>query len=108
MTWQGERRSLPPEIDLSAFRIIQESVTNVVRHAATGHCRVSVEQQERELSIEVVDSGRGGRGQVAGAGYGLVGMRERVALLHGDFSAAPRPEGGFRVAARLPVPAGAR
>ncbi len=108
VTWQGERRSLPPEIDLSAFRIIQESVTNVVRHAATGHCRVSVEQQERELSIEVVDSGRGGRGQVAGAGYGLVGMRERVALLHGDFSAAPRPEGGFRVAARLPVPAGAR
>ena len=110
VTWQGERRPLPPEIDLSAFRIIQESVTNVVRHAATGHCRVSVEQQERELSIEVVDSGRGGAagGRLAGAGYGLVGMRERVALLHGDFSAAPRPGGGFRVAARLPVPAGAR
>jgi signal transduction histidine kinase len=110
VTWEGERRPLPPDIDLSAFRIIQESVTNVVRHAATAHCRVSVEQRESELSIEVVDGGRGGAGggQAPGAGYGLVGMRERVALLHGDFSAAPRPGGGFRVAARLPVPAGAR
>ncbi|NYI07816.1 sensor histidine kinase [Allostreptomyces psammosilenae] len=103
--WRGERRPLPAEIDLSAFRIIQEAVTNVVRHAGARRCRVTVDQRDGELAIEVVDSGRGvhGRGATAGAGYGIVGMRERVALLHGDFTAGPRAEGGFRVAARLPV-----
>ncbi|MEU8629235.1 sensor histidine kinase [Streptomyces sp. NPDC048669] len=101
--WRGERRPLPPDIDLSAFRIIQESVTNVVRHAATGSCRVSVEYGTEELGIEVADRGRG-PGKVADTGFGLIGMRERVALLHGEFTAAPRPEGGFRVTARLPVP----
>lgn len=105
--WQGERRPLPPDIDLSAYRIIQESVTNVVRHAATRSCQVSIDYRDGELSIEVADSGQG-HGDTAGAGYGLAGMRERVALLHGDFTAEPRPEGGFRVTARLPVPAGAR
>ena len=104
--WVGERRTLPADLDLSAFRIIQEAVTNVVRHASTGACRVSIDCQERELSIEVVDDGRGG--VTGGTGYGLVGMRERVGLLNGDLSVGPRPEGGFRVAARLPVPAGAR
>ncbi|MGI8329741.1 sensor histidine kinase [Actinomadura scrupuli] len=104
--WLGQRRPLPADIDLSAFRIIQEAVTNVVRHASTGTCRVSIDCQERELSIEVVDDGHGGI--AGGTGYGLVGMRERVGLLNGDLSAGPRPEGGFRVAARLPVPAGAR
>ncbi|MGN5632497.1 sensor histidine kinase [Streptomyces sp. AC154] len=101
--WRGARRPLPPDIDLSAFRIIQESVTNVVRHAATGACRVSVEYGSEELAIEVADGGRG-PGKVADGGFGLIGMRERVALLHGEFTAAPRPEGGFRVTARLPVP----
>ncbi|MFC9858605.1 MULTISPECIES: sensor histidine kinase [unclassified Streptomyces] len=104
--WRGERRPLPPDIDLSAFRIIQESVTNVVRHAATGSCRVSVEYGDEELAIEVTDGGRGGGGS-PDTGFGLTGMRERVALLNGDFSAAPDPAGGFRVAARLPVPVGA-
>lgn len=101
--WRGERRPLPPDIDLSAFRIIQESVTNVVRHAATGSCRVSVEYGPEELAIEVADGGRG-PGKAADTGFGLAGMRERVALLHGEFTAAPHPEGGFRVTARLPVP----
>ncbi|MFI6864458.1 sensor histidine kinase [Streptomyces sp. NPDC050421] len=101
--WEGERRPLPPDIDLSAFRIIQESVTNVVRHAATGSCRVSVAYGSKELAIEVVDRGRGA-GLVTEPGFGLVGIRERVALLHGEFAAAPRPEGGFRVTVRLPVP----
>ncbi|MCX4964603.1 sensor histidine kinase [Streptomyces sp. NBC_00654] len=104
--WHGERRPLPPDIDLSAFRIIQESVTNVVRHAATGSCRVSVGYGAEELAIEITDSGRGG-GSSPESGFGLVGMRERVALLKGEFSAAPVPSGGFRVAVRLPVPAGA-
>jgi signal transduction histidine kinase len=78
----------------------------VVRHAGTGQCRVSLSQHDRELSIEVTDSGRGGSG--AGTGYGITGMRERAALLGGDFAAGPRPGGGFRVTARLPLPAPAR
>ncbi|GAA4601589.1 sensor histidine kinase [Actinoallomurus liliacearum] len=105
--WQGERRPLPPEVDLSAYRIIQEAVTNVVRHADARSCVVSIDCLEDELSIEVVDDGRG-HGTTPGTGYGLVGMRERAALLHGDLTAGPRTEGGFRVAARFPLPAGVR
>ncbi len=104
--WHGSREPLPADIDLSAFRIIQEAVTNVVRHAGTSQCRVLIGQQDGQLSIEVTDSGRGGA--ATGTGYGITGMRERAALLGGDFSAGPRPGGGFRVAARLPVPAPAR
>ena len=104
--WHGSREPLPADIDLSAFRIIQEAVTNVVRHAGTSQCRVLIDQQDGQLSIEITDSGRGGT--VAGTGYGITGMRERAKLLGGDFSAGPRPGGGFHVAARLPVPAPAR
>ncbi len=104
--WYGSREALPADIDLSAFRIIQEAVTNVVRHARTDQCRVSISHQDGQLSVEVTDSGRGG--SAAGTGYGITGMRERAALLGGDFSAGPRPDGGFRVTARLPVPAPAR
>ncbi|MGW7068367.1 sensor histidine kinase [Streptomyces sp. NPDC054855] len=99
---RGERGPLPADIDLAAFRILQESLTNVVRHAGTDDCRVTVERREAELSLEVEDDGRGGL--PAGTGFGLVGMRERVALLHGRFTAGPRPEGGFRVTALLPLP----
>ena len=106
VAWHGSREPLPADIDLSAFRIIQEAVTNVVRHAGTGQCRVLIDQQDGQLSIEVTDSGHGD--PVAGTGYGITGMRERAKLLGGDFSAGPRPGGGFRVAARLPVPAPAR
>ena len=104
--WRGERRPLPPDIDLSAYRIVQEAVTNVVRHAGTRSCRVTVDYR---------DDGAGHRGRPTagrrrraptGTGYGLLGMRERVALLHGEFTAGPRPEGGFRVAARLPAAGG--
>jgi signal transduction histidine kinase len=102
LEWRGSREPLPADIDLSAFRIIQEAVTNVVRHAGTGQCQVTISQQDGQLSIEVTDSGRGG--SAAGTGYGITGMRERAALLGGDFSAGPRPGGGFRVTARLPVP----
>ncbi|MFE2509836.1 sensor histidine kinase [Streptomyces naganishii] len=100
----GEPRRLPPDVDLSAFRIIQESVTNVVRHSGAPSCLVTVDYGEDVLALEVTDDGRG-HGTATDTGFGLAGMRERVALLHGEFSAAPRPEGGFRVAARLPVPA---
>ncbi|MER5537048.1 sensor histidine kinase [Streptomyces mirabilis] len=104
--WKGARRQLPPDIDLSVFRIVQESITNVVRHAATTACRVTVDYLEEHVAVEVTDDGRG-RGSTTDTGFGLVGMRERVALLHGEFTAGPRPEGGFRVTARLPVPANA-
>lgn len=82
----------------------------MVRHAGTGRCRVLIDYGDEELSVEVADDGRGATGNGAdhglglGLGLGLVGMRERVALLYGDFSAGPRPEGGFRVTARLPLP----
>ncbi|MBT2440760.1 sensor histidine kinase [Streptomyces sp. ISL-36] len=101
----GEERPLPADIDLSAYRIVQEALTNVVRHAGTGCCRVAIDYGGEELSVEVVDDGRGptANGGVT-HGFGLVGMRERVGLLHGHLSAGPRPEGGFRVAARLPLP----
>jgi signal transduction histidine kinase len=102
--WRGERRPLPPDIDRSAFRIIQESLTNVVRHAEARHCRVDVDYRAAELAIEVVDDGRGAAPDAAtrGTGYGISGMRDRVDLLRGEFSAGPRPGGGFRVTARLP------
>ena len=103
--WRGERRPLPPDIELAAYRVIQESVTNVIRHAGTSSCEVLIEQHEENLSIEVADTGHGPGDTAGSAGHGLSGMRERVALLRGDFTAGPRPGGGFRVIARLPVPA---
>ncbi|MEV4921300.1 sensor histidine kinase [Streptomyces roseoverticillatus] len=101
----GNERPLPADIDLSAYRIVQEALTNVVRHAGTGHCRVAIDYGDEELTVEVVDDGRGTTGSGSGHGFGIIGMRERVGLLGGRFSAGPRPEGGFRVAARLPLPA---
>ncbi|GAA1568770.1 sensor histidine kinase [Actinomadura kijaniata] len=104
--WEGGRRALPPEVDAAAFRIVQEAVANVVRHARADECRVTVGYRDGDLTIEVVDDGRGSGG--GEGGFGIVGMRERAGLLHGTLDAGPRPEGGFRVAARLPVPAAAR
>ncbi|ACU75794.1 histidine kinase [Catenulispora acidiphila DSM 44928] len=112
VTWQGEQRPLPPEIELSAFRIIQESVTNVVRHSGARTCQVAVGYEPTGVRIEVVDDGDDGLSGPArpkfalgagGNGFGLLGMRERVTLLSGQFSADRRPEGGFRVTARLPA-----
>ncbi|WP_256090193.1 sensor histidine kinase, partial [Actinacidiphila rubida] len=103
----GERRALPAELDLSAFRIIQEALTNVVRHAGTSRCQVTIDYQDEELTIDIVDDGRGCDLPAAG-GFGIIGMRERTSLLHGQFTAGARPEGGFRVRARLPLPVEAR
>ncbi|MFE2329111.1 sensor histidine kinase [Streptomyces sp. NPDC059385] len=101
----GKQRPLPTAVDRSAFRIVQESVTNVVRHAGTRHCSVSIEYRPAELRITVVDDGQGPSAPAGESGYGIRGMRERVALLDGRFTAGPRPGGGFRVAAFLPLPA---
>ena len=89
-------------VDLAAYRIIQEALTNVLKHAGTSpHARVHVGDEGGSLVLEVVDEGSG-ETAVPGSGQGLVGMRERVALLGGTFEAGRRPEGGFRVVARLP------
>ncbi|WKU43023.1 ATP-binding protein [Streptomyces sp. VNUA116] len=100
-----DEHPLPADIDLSAYRIVQEALTNVVRHAGTGHCRVTIDYGNEELSVEVVDDGRGSTGSGSGHGFGIIGMRERAGLLGGRLSAGPRPESGFRVAARLLLPA---
>src|SRR5262249_44311483 len=99
----GRPRAVPEEIGLAAYRIVQEAVSNVVRHAATDRCRVTVDYREDEVAVEVVDGGRGCPELTAG--YGIIGMRGRAELLDGTFEAGPRPEEGFRVAATLPVPA---
>jgi signal transduction histidine kinase len=103
----GHVRALPADIDLSAFRIIQEALTNVIRHAGAHDCRVVLDYRDEELRVEVTDDGRGTTGDPV-PGYGIAGMRERAALLHGHFSAGPRAEGGFGVSVRLPVPAQVR
>ncbi|MEU3623244.1 hypothetical protein BS329_40735 [Amycolatopsis coloradensis] len=102
---RGGRQPLSPDIDLSAFRIVQEAVTNVIRHAGVRRCEVVVDQRDKELFIEVTDDGQN---SAEGTGYGIPGMRERATLLRGEFTAGRRPEGGFRVAARIPIPAGNR
>ncbi|MER6096034.1 sensor histidine kinase [Streptomyces sp. NPDC001728] len=110
----GEPRPLPQDVDLSAFRVVQESVTNVVRHSGADSCTVTVDRRDPGiLLVSVEDRGPardaapvGARAGADGAGYGLVGMRERVTLLHGEFDAGPRPGGGFRVTARIPLPTG--
>jgi signal transduction histidine kinase len=101
LLWSGDRRPLPADVELSAYRVIQESLTNVVRHSGAAACRVSVAYRPADLAIEVVDDGLAHSSPATG--YGLLGLRERVTLLHGTFTAGPRPEGGFRVAVRLPA-----
>ncbi|MFE5537993.1 sensor histidine kinase [Streptomyces sp. NPDC056492] len=104
LVWSGERRPLPSDIELAAFRIVQEALTNVVRHADAGSCRVEIAYGPDELALEIADDGRGiPEGGPPGAGFGLTGMRERATLPGGRFEAGPRPGGGFRVAATLPA-----
>jgi signal transduction histidine kinase len=122
---EGEPCPLPAGVDLSAYRIVQEALTNAVRHAGPGHARVLVRYGEHDLELQVSDDGPGSPGgpnaprPAGGApdppdrpgrtpptGQGLVGMRERVNLFGGELHAGPRPEGGFAVAARLPIGGG--
>jgi len=95
---------VPAVVDASAYRIVQEALTNIVRHAGPCSVAVSVQRHDDDLSIEVVDSGRGPSLGILVFGHGLSGMRERVVALGGSFEAAPRADGtGFRVAALLPL-----
>lgn len=102
----GRRRKLPAAVDLSAYRIVQEALTNSLKHAGAEHIRVKV-RYGRELELEVRDDGRGSVDSPAGGGSGLVGMRERVALLGGRLDAGPAAGGGYRIAAAIPFERGA-
>jgi len=114
---EGEPAPLPPGVDLSAYRIVQEALTNTVKHAGPSRARVRVRYGERHLELEVTDDGHGpgdsngrsggGNGRSGGQGQGLIGMRERAGLFGGRLEAGPRPGGGFAVLAHLPFdPAG--
>ena len=147
----GQPRELPASIDLSAYRIVQEALTNVVKHARTSSCQVLIGYRHDELILEVTDNGKGlpamagagishhrstpalavglasdaGQGadgptlarpgwnpsdeltgDIGGGGHGIIGMRERVSLLGGEFSAGPLPGYGFQVSAHIPLPSG--
>jgi signal transduction histidine kinase len=107
---EGEPVALPVGVDLAAYRIVQEALTNSSKHAGRAHASVVVRYEERAVEVEIGDDGRGparrpadddgGRG---GGGHGLAGMRERVALYGGTLDVGRRPGGGFRVHARLPI-----
>jgi len=127
----GERGPVPPLVDLSAYRIIQEALTNVIKHAASASAYVKVSYEKGAVVLEITDDGPGRKdsghgtgpggpdgGRGAGAdgrradaatsqfstGHGIIGMRERVAVFGGEFAAGPRAGGGFRVFARFPIP----
>jgi signal transduction histidine kinase len=103
---QGEPARLSPGVDLSAYRIVQEGLTNALKHAGRAQARVVVRYAPGELQLEVADDGHGS-GDGGGAGHGLAGMRERVALYGGDLESGPVAGGGYVLRARLPLGADA-
>jgi signal transduction histidine kinase len=103
---EGEPLPLPAGVDLTAYRLVQEGLTNAIRHAAARHADVRVRYDGDHVEIEVCDDGRGTDGvdpASSGGGHGLVGIRERVSIYGGELEAGPRAGGGFRLRARLPV-----
>ena len=102
----GTARPLPPAMDLTAYRVIQEALTNVTKHAATGSAEVRLGWNRDHVTITVTDDGEGARKpQERPPGYGLIGMRERATAVGGTLTAGVRPQGGFVVSAHLPLPA---
>jgi signal transduction histidine kinase len=98
---------LPPGVDLSAYRIVQEALTNTLKHAGEAQAEVVVRYERAALELTVVDNGLGPPATVNGSGHGLIGMRERVALYGGELEAGTRNGGGYAVRARLPLTRGA-
>jgi signal transduction histidine kinase len=102
VAFDGSATQIPPGVDFTAYRIVQEALTNVLKHAGPAHAHVLLHYEPSALGIEVVDDGRGVNGRAQPGGHGLIGMRERVGVYGGSFEAGPRTGGGFRVAVRLP------
>jgi signal transduction histidine kinase len=98
----GDPTPLPPPVELSAYRVIQEALTNTLRHAGKATATVCLAYRRHALEVTVTDDGHG-PDESAGAGHGLIGMRERVTLLGGEFCAGRADGGGFVVRARFPV-----
>ena len=109
---EGDRNHIPAALDLTAYRLVQESLTNVVKHAGPARARVTVRYEPEAVVIDVVDDGHGsadpGPRAHPGSGHGQLGMRERVAVFGGSLSTGARPGGGYRVTARLPYDASRR
>jgi signal transduction histidine kinase len=99
---EGEPQPLPAGVDLTAYRLVQEGLTNALKHARAERAQVVVCYGDGDLEVTVSDDGRGA-GSADGGGHGLVGMRERVAVFGGELEAGPRAEGGYRLRAKLPV-----
>ena len=99
---EGEPRELPPGVDLSAYRIVQEALTNALKHAGPARARVLLRYHADDLELEIADDGPG-TGDGSGSGHGLIGMRERVSVYGGELQAGRRPGGGYALRARLPL-----
>jgi signal transduction histidine kinase len=99
---EGERRPLSAGLDLAAFRIVQEALTNVTKHAGAARAQVRLVYGQHALTIEITDDGQGGSAESGSGGHGVLGMRERALLYGGTVVAGPAADGGFRVGACLP------
>lgn len=99
---EGDPIELPPGVDLSAYRIVQEALTNALKHAGPARARIRIRYSADEIEIEIEDDGQGSPSE-HGGGHGLAGIRERVAIFGGDLDAGPRPTGGYSLRARLPI-----
>ena len=103
---EGTPRPLPPGVDLTAYRVVQEGLTNVLKHAGGAHARATVRYEDDAIAVEVADDGRGAVVDPNGApGHGLIGMRERVAVFDGTLETGARAGGGFVLRARIPLDA---
>jgi signal transduction histidine kinase len=99
---EGEPAALAPGVDLAAYRVVQEALTNAIKHAGPARAQVSVRYDADTLALEIADDGRA-KSKNGGHGHGLIGMRERVGVYGGDFDAGPRTGGGYAVRVRLPL-----
>lgn len=107
----GDSSPLPPGLDLTAYRIVQESLTNILKHSNARSVRVAIAVQRHQLDVEVTDDGtpkETGPTLAEGAGHGLIGMRERVKIFGGSITVGARPTGGWAVHARLPMTVGSK
>jgi signal transduction histidine kinase len=103
---RGSPADVPPGVDLSAYRIVQESLTNVLKHSSGARAEVSVRYGDDEVEVSISSNGTAGAPERSGTGQGLIGMRERVAVVGGQLEAGPTPDGSFLVRARLPYEVG--